>query len=136
MYRSTKKEKAYLNRTPELFCYFCKPEPKVVIKKFKDFYIMKNNFPYDFWDGQDVLEHLMMVTKKHTAYLVEKSGLLLKQHSKIMNSYNKLGYDIFIRTSGSPSRSQAHFHTHLIKASGKKFKRLKYNFKPYSLEVK
>lgn len=135
MYRSTKKEKAYHEYRPtEVGCYFCKPEPKVIVKRFNDFYIMKNNFSYDFWDGQNVLEHLMLVTKKHDAYLVGRNELL-EQYSKIMNKYNKLGYDIFIRTSGSPSRSQAHFHTHLIKASGKKFNKLVYTFVPYKLTV-
>lgn len=136
MYRSTQKERAYHKYRPtEVGCYFCKPEPKVIVKKIKDFYIMKNNFSYDFWDGQKVSEHLLIVSKKHLPDLEADEDRLLG-YSKQLNKYNKLGYDIFTRAANSPSRSQHHFHSHLIKADGKKFSSLSYKKSPYKLTVK
>lgn len=136
MYRSTKKELNYKKyKEGEKGCYFCNPEPKVVVKRTKNFYISKNNFPYDFWDGQKVLDHLLIISKQHSSYLNEYDTKLVKEYAKLLNKYYKLGYDIFTRTVESPSRSQTHFHSHLIKTNGKKFKSLSYTKDPYSLEV-
>lgn len=136
MYRITKKEKDYKKyQKGETRCYFCKPEPKAIIKKIKNFYIMKNNFPYDFWDGQKVLEHLLIVSNQHLPDLENQEDKLL-EYSKQLNIYNQSGYDIFTRVPNSPSRSQIHFHSHLIKASGKKFRMLTYIKDPYKLKVK
>ncbi len=137
MYRSTKKERNYHRYLgEEKRCYFCKPDPKAIVENFKSFYIMRNNFPYDFWDGQKVKNHLMVVAKKHFPAMDSKDKVLLLEYAILANDYSNKGFDIFVRVPNSPSRSQVHFHTHLIKASGKKFKSLKYTFKPYTLEVK
>ena len=136
MYRSTQNENAYHKyKKTEVGCYFCEPEPHVVIKRTKNFYISKNNFPYDFWDGQKVIKHLLVVSKKHLSTLDSKNNSLLLEYGKIVNEYSNKGFDIYTRTPNSPSRSQPHFHTHLIKTNGKKLKSLKYKFEPYSVEV-
>lgn len=116
-------------------CYFCKPEPKVVVLKTKNFYISKNNFPYDFWDGQKVIKHLLVVSKKHSSISSSKDSSLLFEYNRLINKYSNRGFDIYTRTPNSPSRSQSHFHTHLIKTDGKKLKKLIYNLEPYRLLV-
>lgn len=135
MYRSTKKEKQYLKyRKTEEGCYFCNPEPKIVVKKTKNFYISRNNFPYDFWDGQKVSEHLLIVSKKHLHDLENKEDILF-EYAMQLNNYGRLGYDVFTRVPNSPSRSQIHFHSHLIKTNGKKFRSLSYKKDPYMLNI-
>src|SRR3990167_821177 len=107
MYRSTKNENSYHKyRKGEKGCYFCEPKPHIVVSKTKNFYISKNNFPYDFWDGQKVVEQLLL------------------EYGELVNKYSNQGFDIYTRTPNSPSRSQPHFHTHLIKTTGKKLKSL------------
>jgi|SRR3989344_529163 len=137
MYRSTKNENSYHKyRKGEKGCYFCEPKPHIVVSKTKNFYISKNNFPYDFWDGQKVVEHLLLVSKKHFSDLESKDKELLLEYGELVNKYSNQGFDIYTRTPNSPSRSQPHFHTHLIKTTGKKIKSLNFVFNPYSLIVK
>lgn len=136
MYRLTKNENYYQKyRKGEKSCFFCDPDPKVVILKSKSFYISKNNFPYDFWDGQRVRKHLLLVSKNHSAELNSESLKEISEYTKLLNKFSKKGFDIFTRTANSPSRTQPHFHTHLINASGKKIKALKVKFTPYSLDL-
>ena len=149
MYRSTKNENSYHEykqslkfslrsnyKKTEKGCYFCEPEPHIVIFKTENFYISKNNFPYDFWDGQKVIEHFLLVSKKHFSDLESKDKELLLEYGELVNKYSNKGFDIYTRTPNSPSRSQVHFHTHLIKTDEKKIKSLNFVFNPYSLIVK
>ena len=137
MYRSTKNENSYHEyKTGEKGCYFCEPEPHVIVLKTNNFYISKNNFPYDFWDGQKVTDHLLVVSKKHLSALDSQNSVILLEYGQLINDYSNKGYDIYTRFPNNPSRSQVHFHTHLIKTDGKKIKSLQFNFNPYSLIVK
>ena len=137
MYRSTKNENLYHKyKKTEVGCYFCEPKPHIVVSKTKNFYISKNNFPYDFWDGQKIKEHLLVVSKKHFSSLDSKDKNLLLEYGQLINDYSKKGYDIYTRFPNNPSRSQVHFHTHLIKTDGKKIKSLNFVYNPYSLIVK
>lgn len=136
MYRITKNENSYHKyKKTEKGCYFCEQEPHVVILKTKNFYVSKNNFPYDFWDGQKVTKHLLIVSKKHVSTLESSDEEVLLEYGKLINEYSNSGFDIYTRTPNSPSRSQPHFHTHLIKTIGKKIKSLKFKTEPYLLEV-
>lgn len=136
MYRSTKRENLYHKyKKTEVGCYFCEPEPHVVILKTKNFYVSKNNFPYDFWDGQKIVNHLLVVSKKHFSTLETSDDSLILEYGRLVNEYSNRGFDIYMRTPNSPSRSQPHFHTHLIKTNGKKIKSLKYKTEPYLLEI-
>jgi|SRR3989344_6132996 len=137
MYRLTKNENLYHEyRKTEKGCYFCEPESHVVLLKFKNFYISKNNFPYDFWDSQKVLEHLLIVSKEHLSTLNSKNKDVVLEYADLINKYSNKGFDIYLRAKNSPSRSQVHFHTHLIKTDGKKIKSLKFDSNPYILSVK
>lgn len=136
MYRSTRNENSYRQyKKTEKGCYFCQPEPQIIILKTKNFYVSKNNFPYDFWDAQKVTAHLLVVSKKHLSLPDSKDNESLLEYGELINDYSNKGFDIYTRTPNSPSRSQSHFHTHLIKTDGRKIKNLKFNFEPYSLEV-
>lgn len=137
MYRLPQNELRYLKYLEgDKGCYFCNPEPKIIVDKLNNFYIMKNNFPYDIWDSQKVKKHLLIVSKEHLSNLSSKDKNLLSEYSYLINKYLKQGYDIFTRSTKSASRSQAHFHTHLIKTSGKTVTSLNFNSKPYKLTIK
>lgn len=137
MYRLAKKELLYRKSLKnEKECYFCNPESKVILEKTDNFYIMKNNFPYDIWDYNKVSRHLLLVSKKHFINLDEFSKNLLIEYVKILQKYSKMDYDIFIRASNSSTKTQSHFHTHFIKVSGKIIRKINYNAKPYKLVLK
>lgn len=136
MYRFTKKELLYKKiLKDEKNCYFCNPQSKVLVEKEDNFYIMGNNFPYDIWDYSKVSTHLMLVPKKHIKNLEAFSKDLLEEYIKMLQKYSKKGYDIFTRAPTSLIKTQPHFHTHLIKSSGKIVKKINYNAKPYKLVV-
>lgn len=92
---------------------------------------MTNRFKYSHWDTQLVVEHLMVVPKRHVANLQELSDEALLDIMKLVAQYEGDGYNIYARSSSSATKSIAHQHTHLIKTTGSAAKRLIYLNKPY-----
>lgn len=85
------------------------------------------------WEMLDVTEHLLVVPKRHALSLDELTDEEKLDHMNILASYEAKGYNIYARSVDSTTRSVAHQHTHLIKASGRRAKIVLFFQKPYFL---
>jgi len=135
--RSRKVQAAYddYSRTADpAVCAFCaaKKGDDQLVEEYTYFKVLKNNFGYSMWDGQDVADHLMVVPKEHTDSLAGMTADQKVEYVDIITAYESRGYDIYARAPHSPMKSVVHQHTHLIKpAAGKPKRFLLYVDKPY-----
>lgn len=131
-YRKTRK--LYNTRLRVNSCPFCDP---VTIKRQLEAsdhnYIVANLTQYDMWEMLDVVEHLLVVPKRHVLSLNELTDEEKLDHMNIIAAYEAEGYNIYARSVSSSTRSVPHQHTHLIKASGKRAKAVLFLQKPYFL---
>lgn len=140
LYRSRKQEKAYKKyrtrrkKTGEhTTCIFCEKTEyqDQLVKETRHFRVLQNRFTYSFWDGKPVKDHLMLVPKVHTDELASLPAEAKEEFFRLIEHYDKQGYDFFGRAQGSSAKTIAHQHTHLIKTGGKKRKLMFYTRKPY-----
>jgi diadenosine tetraphosphate (Ap4A) HIT family hydrolase len=122
--RSTKEEyfyKRHLKADKIKGCPFCEMEPghKQFVRQTKFLKVVRNRVPYSLWDNQQVLEHLMIVPKKHTDKLGELGDAAAIEFIKLIDEYESAGYNIYARAVNSSNRSVKHQHTHLMKLAGK-----------------
>lgn len=134
-YRAVKK-----TRKANTGCGFCgfdsEGKKGEVVSSHKYFWLVNNIFSYDIWDDQGVIDHLMLVPKRHVDSLGDMNDEELLEYSKILGAYDKLGYSIYARSSGNVIKSVLHQHTHLLKLDGKEISFMLYNKKPYLLVKK
>lgn len=129
---------AYRKNKASNSCDFCQfnISDEQVIHEYKYFWLIKNIFGYDLWDSLDVLDHLMIVPKKH----VESIGALTKdamnEYAAILSNYETKGYSFYARSMGNTSKSVPHQHTHLLKLGTKKKRFFIFLKKPYLLWFK
>ena len=113
-------------------CPFCVPEPALIVAETPEALVMQNKFPYDAWDNQAVLDHLLIVPRRHVAALDELPAEEQIALIKLYSEYERRGYDLYARAVGNVQRSVgSHQHTHLIRTNGKKNKFFFYLAKPY-----
>jgi len=124
--------KAHLARQPK-GCSFCaiKKGDAQYIDSTKSFKVIRNIFPYSIWDGQAVADHLMVVPKKHTESLGGLNAAQSSEFIKLIDRYEKQGYNIYARAPQSEIKSIPHQHTHLIKTKGAPKKLLFLMRKPF-----
>lgn len=85
------------------------------ISETTHFKVVRNRFPYDLWDTQPVIDHLMLVPKQHTDTLKNLTAEESKEYIEQISEFESLGFNIYARTPGSIMKSVTHQHTHLIK---------------------
>lgn len=126
--RSRKEEKLYKRYRKKLgtgVCQFCAvgKEDTHYLRASRSFKIIRNIFAYSIWDGQRVVDHLLVIPKKHVDSLGDLSASEASELLKIFNEYEKEGYNVYARAPTSAIKSVIHQHTHLIKTAGapKKF---------------
>lgn len=97
-------------------CPFCTItiDYQYYINETDNFWIIRNRFPYDIWEGQPVLSHLMIVPKAHLLSLKYLSESQSKEFILLLADYEHSGYNVYARTAASKTRSIEHQHTHLI----------------------
>ena len=102
-------------------CDFCqiKEGDEHFITATQSFKIIRNLFPYSFWDDQAVGDHLLIVPKEHIESLSSFSPKEATEYLKLISDYEMNGYHVYARAVKSISRSIPHQHTHLIKCVGK-----------------
>lgn len=120
MYRTKTSQKSYRKGG----CPFCATNEEKIYES-KKYIILKNRFAYSFWDLCGVSDHLLLLPKKHVIHLKRDP-----EFCKIVDSYEKKGYNIYTRGAGSPIKTVEHHHTHLIKP-GKRKTFMLYLKKPY-----
>jgi len=94
-------------------------------------YIIANRVSYDLFEGREVLDHLMVIPKRHLETFDDFTDQEKLDFMAIAGEYEKQGYYIYARGVGSATRSVKHQHTHLLKMTNKKGKFLLYTSKPY-----
>jgi len=98
-----------------------------------EFVVIKNRFQYAVWDGCKVLDHLMVVPKRHVGGLGELTAQEKTEYVDLLAEYEARGYSFYSRAVHSATRSIIHLHTHLIKLDSKSVKGLFYLKKPHVL---
>jgi len=122
--RSRKEEITYRthqSKQKNTGCVFChiKKGHDQFISEHTYFIVIRNIFEYSIWDGQKVVDHLMLVPKKHTDSLGELPTGAAEEFVKIISAYEKKSYNIYARAPLSVIKSVVHQHTHLIKTVGR-----------------
>ena len=90
-------------------------------------------FGYDIWDGCGVIEHFMIIPKKHTASLADLSKEEKIDYMNQIAQFEADGYSIYARSPGNKTKSVVHQHTHLIKIDNKPKRWLIFLKKPHIL---
>lgn len=132
---SQKKYVDYLKTTKKDVCEFCafSSESDQVLKELSLFWVIKNTFSYDVWDGCGVEEHLMVVPKRHIDSIGHLTDKEAKQYMEVLQEYEAQGYSIYSRAAENITKSVAHLHTHFIKLDNKRKKALFYLRKPHAM---
>lgn len=120
---------------PKTDCIFCdsREDDPYFIKQTKSFKIIKNQFPYTQWDGQGVLDHIMVIPKTHTDTLSDLTAHEAIEFVDLISSYEARGYSVYSRAPSSTRKTVFHQHTHLIKLDNKTKRFMVYIKKPYIL---
>ena len=131
MFRYRRFHKQYDNHIQQ-GCPFCQTyqEPKL-IETTQHAQVVKNNFPYNLWEGKEVIEHLMILPKRHVPSLEYLHNDELLDIMQLIAKYEAANYNVYARGVTNNTRSVVHQHTHLIKISNTKAKFFFYLAKPY-----
>lgn len=117
------------------FCSFTKKSEQV-IDMSKHFWIIRNIFGYDIWDGCGVIDHLMIVPKRHVHSLSELTTIELGEYAVQLAEYEDRGYSVYSRAAENITKSVPHQHTHFIKLDNKRKKGIFYLRKPHVMLYK
>lgn len=101
-------------------CPFCSIEQGHVqyVKETDRLKVIRNRIPYSIWDGQGVLDHLMITPKTHIDSLKGIDTDTALEYIDLLGDYESKGYNVYARTPGSSIKSVTHQHTHLLKLDG------------------
>ena len=122
--RSTKEQHIYQRQRREQandscpFCIILKGHPQY-IEETRSLKVIRNRLPYSIWDGQGVLDHLMIVPKQHTDTLSSLSQAAATEYISLVGKYEAAGYNLYARAPSSTVKSVVHQHTHLLRLDGK-----------------
>lgn len=131
-YRKTRQK--YKSHAPAQTCDFCDPKRQAaqVIAETKHAFVIDNRTHYDQWEMSRVLDHLLVVPKRHVLHLNELQAAERADIMDILADYEGTKhYEIYARSPISATRSVAHQHTHLIKTDHKPGRALLFLRKPY-----
>lgn len=110
----------YLSHHPSGVCDFCSfhTGDKQVVSETTFFYVVRALFPYSHWDSQEVVDHLMIIPKRHTDSLKGLTPAAAVEYVDLVGEYQQQSYNIYTRAPGSKAKTVEHQHTHLIKTTG------------------
>ncbi len=111
--------KKYRKRNPDGcgFCTAISNGTEQVVRTENSLTILSNLFPYKQWDGRKVYDHLMIVPARHITNLAAFTSDETMEYFKILAEYESAGYSFYIRSDANRSKSMAHLHGHLLKAT-------------------
>jgi len=129
-YRKTVKQ--YRKRQKVQECPFCNPETlNKAILTTEHSYIVSNLTQYDLWELYDVVDHLLVIPKRHVKSLKELHDAERLDIMNLAADYEEKGYNVYSRGVDVATRSVEHQHTHLIKLAHKRPRFAVYLHKPY-----
>ena len=136
-YRKTLKTYATHNAKDKVSsgCTFCREiaDKSRVIYENDTMFIIPNRVSYDMFEGRRVLEHYMVIPKRHVETLADFTDQEKIDQMTIAGEYEEKGFNVYARGKGSVSRTVEHQHTHLIKLVDKRSRFVLYAQKPYVL---
>lgn len=101
-----------------IVCGFCgeegTPAHLPVVAEHGGVLVVRNQFPYEVWESQPVLDHLMIVPSRHVLSLAELSEPEARDHQCAAREYEARGYSVYTRSQTNTGRTVTHLHTHLI----------------------
>ncbi|MDB5169175.1 MAG: hypothetical protein JWO41_531 [Candidatus Saccharibacteria bacterium] len=140
MYRSRKLEKHYNPdkshkqlRKGAKKCPFCEDAGNLLVKNYLHASVIKNLYPYQYWEFMKVTSHLMVVPSRHIESLHDLTEDERAEVMAIIADYQEQGYNIYAREKDNSSKSVPHQHTHLIKTNNKRANFFLFLRKPYLL---
>ena len=136
MYRFRKTEVKYnKHKVKHTTCAFCDPDQRAkTIRETEHLLLIENRFPYDIWEGHRVIEHVLLIPKRHVAHFGEMNSPELAEVMQFIQEFESNDYNVYARAKLSAKRSiAAHQHTHFIKTDNedKKVQGVFYLEKPY-----
>lgn len=115
-------------------CHFCGEHAKIEsLRETEHARIVPNRVFYDLWELRRVIDHLMIIPKRHVRSLQELTEAERLDVMALMAEYEAAGYNVYARALSSKQRSVAHQHTHLIKTVDKQAHGSFFIKKPYWL---
>ncbi len=131
MFRYRKAAKNYKNHKDNV-CPFCEPLPEYIIAETPHSFVVKSMFPYEIWELRDVIEHYLVVPKRHVKSFANLTREERYDLMDIITEYEGNNYNIYARSSDSIQRTiPLHQHTHILKTSDKHARAGFYSKKPY-----
>ncbi len=86
-----------------------------IVQSHPLFSVIKNDFPYYFFESVRVRSHLMLVPRRYIVDFPELTDDEASEYMEILREYSAQGYSSLTRSESSAQRSiQAHLHTHLL----------------------
>jgi diadenosine tetraphosphate (Ap4A) HIT family hydrolase len=133
MYHKRKTRKKYDAYPKPAACQFCDPAEITsrLVRETELAWVIKNRTFYDMWEMSKVLDHLMIVPKRHVASLSELTDAEKLDVMNLVGQYESTDYNIYARAVTNTRRSVAHQHTHLIKTDHKLARFLLHVRRPY-----
>lgn len=135
-YRTTRKHYERHNQADRAAnaapCTFCTDETWAKILDQNDtMFIVANRVAYDVFEGKGVMDHLLLIPKRHVESLDELTDAERLDSMALMGQYERQGYCVYARGVGSSTRSVAHQHTHLIRQEDRQARAMLYLKRPY-----
>jgi hypothetical protein len=96
-------------------------------------YVIPNRVSYDLFEGREVLDHVMIIPKRHIESMKDFTKSEKVDAMTIAGEYEARGYNVYARGVGAITRSVRHQHTHLIKLTSRKPKAYFFLTKPHFL---
>jgi diadenosine tetraphosphate (Ap4A) HIT family hydrolase len=133
VYYSRGNYKLYEQRKKAKSCPFCDPREidYRLIEQTDHAFVIPNQTSYEVWEHHKVVEHLMVIPKRHVGNLSELEDVELLDVMRLAAKYEAAGFSVYARGTDSPRRSVTHQHTHLIKIDQKLPRVSVYVRKPY-----
>jgi diadenosine tetraphosphate (Ap4A) HIT family hydrolase len=96
-------------------------------------YVIPAQTAYEIWEFHAVLDHLMVIPKRHVNRLADLTDEERIDLMRVMGRYEAQGYSVYARAPQNTRRSIGHQHTHLIKIDPKPLRMSVLMTKPYWL---
>lgn len=129
------KKRNSLDKQKNISCTFCNHRGHDLNVESNDtMRVILNRVSYDVFEGRAVLDHLLIVPKRHVESLKDFTDQEKIDMMNFAGKYEAEGYNVYARGAGSITRSVKHQHTHLIKIKNDtKAKLIFYLQKPHIL---
>jgi diadenosine tetraphosphate (Ap4A) HIT family hydrolase len=138
MFRNRSQQSLYAKYldSESVSCGFCSLEPSRIVRLYEHMAVIKNQYPYSYWDACAVVEHLLIVSVTHVTKLDMLSSDARAELHTVIDEFVSQGYSAYLRPAGSPSSSMAHFHCHLCGLVSPRISFQIFSRRPYWLWVR